>query len=159
MIASIGQGGMGSVWLARRSDGRFERQVAIKFLSIAVGSETGVQRFRRQGRILGQLTHPHIAELIDAGVTDRGEPYLVLEDVEGEPIDKLLRPKIPEFESRIRLFLDDFSPSRMRTPTWSCTATSSRPTSSSTKRVKSSFSTSVSPHCCRGKGLHLRRLG
>ncbi len=49
LIASIGQGGMGSVWLARRSDGRFERQVAIKFLSIAVGSETGVQRFRREG--------------------------------------------------------------------------------------------------------------
>lgn len=106
LMASIGQGGMGSVWLARRSDGRFERQVAIKFLSIAVGSETGVQRFRREGRILGQLTHPHIAELIDAGVTDRGEPYLVLEYVEGEPIDRYCDRRSLSVESRIRLFRD-----------------------------------------------------
>ncbi|MGB9287136.1 MAG: protein kinase domain-containing protein [Terracidiphilus sp.] len=106
LIASIGQGGMGSVWLARRSDGRFERQVAIKFLSIAVGSETGVQRFRREGRILGQLTHPHIAELIDAGVTDRGERYLILEYVEGEPIDVYCDQRSLNVESRIRLFRD-----------------------------------------------------
>jgi serine/threonine-protein kinase len=106
LIASIGQGGMGSVWLARRSDGRFERQVAIKFLSIAVGSETGVQRFRREGRILGQLRHPHIGELIDAGVTDRGEPYLVLEYVDGEPIDKYCDGRSLSIEARIRLFRD-----------------------------------------------------
>lgn len=106
LIAAIGQGGMGSVWLARRSDGRFERQVAIKFLSIAVGSQTGVQRFRREGKILGQLTHPHIAELIDAGVTDRGEPYLVLEYVEGETIDAYCDRRSLSVEARIRLFLD-----------------------------------------------------
>lgn len=106
LIASIGQGGMGSVWLARRSDGRFERQVAIKFLSIAVGNETGVQRFRREGRILGQLTHHHIAKLIDAGLTDRGEPYLVLEYVEGEPIDMYCDRRSMNVDARIRLFRD-----------------------------------------------------
>ena len=84
LLSRIGEGGMGSVWLAERHDGRFERQVAIKFLHFAVGSPASAERFRREGRILGQLAHSHIAELIDAGVTPNGEPYLVLEHVEGE---------------------------------------------------------------------------
>ena len=86
LISPIGQGGMGTVWLAERSDGRFERQVAIKLLHFSVATAGGAGRFEREGRILGQLAHPHIAELIDAGVTS-GEPYLVLEHVDGEPID------------------------------------------------------------------------
>ena len=88
LISPIGEGGMGSVWLAERSDGRFERQVAVKFLRFSIASSGGAERFKREGRILGQLTHPHIAELIDAGITSNGEPYLVLEHVEGEPIDE-----------------------------------------------------------------------
>src|SRR5205814_8882376 len=87
LVAPIGQGGMGSVWLAERSDGRFERRVAIKFLHFSV-AVSGAERFKREGRILGQLLDPHIAELIDAGVTAKGEPYLVLEHVAGEHIDK-----------------------------------------------------------------------
>jgi len=78
LVSPIGQGGMGCVWLAERSDGRFDRRVAIKFLNFSVAATGGVQRFKREGRILGQLTHPHIAELIDVGVTANGEPYLVL---------------------------------------------------------------------------------
>jgi len=88
LISRIGEGGMGTVWLAQRSDGRFERQVAIKFLRFAVASPAAEERFKREGRILGQLVHPHIAELIDAGVTSGGEPYLVLEYVEGQSIDE-----------------------------------------------------------------------
>src|SRR5215470_19085053 len=74
LLSSLGQGGMGSVWLAERNDGRFEREVAIKFLRFSVADSGGLERFKREGRILGQLVHPNIAELIDAGVTDKGEP-------------------------------------------------------------------------------------
>src|SRR3984885_9922522 len=70
--ARIGEGGMGTVWLAERADGRFERQVAIKFVHFTVTSRGVAERFKREGRILGQLRHRHIAELIDAGVTAKG---------------------------------------------------------------------------------------
>lgn len=88
LVSPIGQGGMGTVWLAARADGRFERRVAIKFLRFSLAAAGGAERFKREGRILGRLAHPHIAELIDAGVTPSGEPYLVLEHVEGEQIDE-----------------------------------------------------------------------
>lgn len=105
LISRIGQGGMGSVWLAERSDGRFERQVAVKFLNFALAAQ-GAVRFKREGSILGRLTDPHIAELIDAGVTSNGEPYLVLEHVDGTPIDKYCDDHALEVNARIRLFLD-----------------------------------------------------
>ena len=87
LTSLIGEGGMGTVWLAERSDGRFQRRVAVKFLSIALTGRMGQERFLREGRILGALSHPHIADLVDAGVTETGQPYLVLEHVDGEPID------------------------------------------------------------------------
>ncbi len=108
LISQIGQGGMGSVWLAERSDGRFDRRVAVKFLNFSVAA-TGVQRFKREGRILGQLTHPHIAELIDAGVTANGEPYLVLESVDGKHIDEYCDQHQLHVDARVRLFLDVLS--------------------------------------------------
>ena len=106
LISRVGEGGMGNVWLAERSDGRFERQVAIKFLNFAVASQGAAERFKREGRILGQLTHPHIAELIDAGVTAKGEPYLVLEYVKGEQIDEYCDKHKLGIDGRIELFLD-----------------------------------------------------
>jgi serine/threonine protein kinase len=109
LISLIGRGGMGNVWLAERSDGRFERRVAIKFLNFSVAATGGAQRFKREGKILGQLTHQHIAELIDAGVTGSGEPYLVLENVEGEHIDEFCDHHRLEVEARIGLFLDVLS--------------------------------------------------
>jgi serine/threonine protein kinase len=105
LISPIGQGGMGSVWLAERNDGRFERRVAVKFLNFAVAGG-GTERFKREGRILGQLAHPHIAELIDAGVTSKGEPYLVLEHVEGQHIDEYCDRHELDVDARIRLVLD-----------------------------------------------------
>ena len=84
----IGQGGMGTVWLARRSDGRFEGSVAIKLLNLALLDPVGSERFRREGTVLARLSHPNIARLIDAGVTDDGQPYIVLEYVEGLRIDR-----------------------------------------------------------------------
>ena len=87
LISPIGQGGMGTVWLAERSDGRFERKAAVKFLSASLVGQGAGARFRREGAILGRLSHPNIAELLDAGVSETGQPYLVLEYVEGQPID------------------------------------------------------------------------
>lgn len=109
LISPIGEGGMGRVWLAERSDGRFERRVAIKFLRCSFSAQGGAERFRREGRILGQLAHPHIAELIDAGVSANGEPYLVLEYVEGEWIDQYCDKRSLDLEGRTRLFLDVLS--------------------------------------------------
>ncbi|HEY7302896.1 MAG TPA: serine/threonine-protein kinase [Bryobacteraceae bacterium] len=106
LVSEIGHGGMGSVWLAERSDGRFERQVAIKFLRIALAGRSGEERFKREGCILGKLSHPHIAELIDAGVSSGGQPYLVLEYIEGEHIDRYCDHRALGIEARVRLFLD-----------------------------------------------------
>jgi eukaryotic-like serine/threonine-protein kinase len=109
LISLIGQGGMGSVWLAERSDGRFERRVAVKFLRFSVAAHGGIERFKREGRILGQLSHPNIAELIDAGVDSTGEPYLVLEHVDGLPIHEYCDQNKLDLHARIKLFLDVLS--------------------------------------------------
>jgi serine/threonine protein kinase len=106
LISRIGEGGMGNVWLAERIDGRFERQVAVKFLHFAVASPVAAERFKREGRILGQLADPHIAELIDAGVTSKGEPYHVLEYVDGKLIDEYCGEHALGVNARIELFLD-----------------------------------------------------
>lgn len=106
LVSRIGQGGMGNVWLAKRVDGRFERQVAVKFLHFALASQGAAERFRREGRILGQLRDPHIAELVDAGVTPKGEPYLVLEYVQGHHIDEYCDKQKLGVDARIELFLD-----------------------------------------------------
>ncbi|HTR37463.1 MAG TPA: tetratricopeptide repeat protein [Bryobacteraceae bacterium] len=106
LISPIGQGGMGTVWLAQRSDGRFERKSAIKLLNFALLGGGEEERFRREGKILAQLAHPHIAELLDAGVTSTGQPYLVLEHIEGEPIDVFCDQARLDVRARIQLFLD-----------------------------------------------------
>jgi serine/threonine protein kinase len=106
LISQIGQGGMASVWLAERNDGRFERRVAVKFLNIALVGRGGEERFKREGSILGRLAHPHIAELVDAGVSATSQPYLVLEHVQGEHIDRYCDQRTLDVEARLRLFLD-----------------------------------------------------
>ena len=105
LISHIGEGGMSNVWLAERSDGRFARQVAVKFLRLAVASGGAAERFKREGRILGQVAHPHIAVLIDAGVTAKGEPYLVLEHVKGKQIDEYCDSRKLDVDARIKLSL------------------------------------------------------
>ena len=106
LISLLGQGGMGSVWLAERSDGRFERRVAVKFVNIALAGHGNEPRFKREGAILGRLSHPHIAELMDAGVAENGVPYLVLEYVEGAHIDQYCDEHNLDIPQRLRLFLD-----------------------------------------------------
>ena len=106
LISQISQGGMGSVWLARRSDGRFERQAAVKFVNIALAGAGTEGRFKREGSILGRLAHPHIAELLDAGISSDGRPYLILEYVDGPTIDQYCDQHKLDLEARVRLFLD-----------------------------------------------------
>lgn len=109
LVAPLGEGGMGAVWLAERSDGRFERRVALKFLNIALAGGGGQERFKREGSILGRLTHAHIAQLLDAGVSAAGQPYLVLEHIDGLHIDRYCDEHKLDVEARIRLFLDVLS--------------------------------------------------
>jgi serine/threonine-protein kinase len=102
----IGHGGMGSVWLARRADGRFEGRVAIKLMNAAVRAHISAERITREGQILARLSHPNIARLIDAGVTAQGQPYLVIEYIDGEEIDHWCNRQVLSIEERVRLFLD-----------------------------------------------------
>ena len=104
--ASLGQGGTGSVWRARRVDGRFEGAVAIKLLHLSLIGRAGALRFEREGAILARLTHPNIARLLDAGVTAAGQPYLVLELVEGERIDHHCDARRLDVQQRLALFDD-----------------------------------------------------
>jgi len=102
----LGFGGMGTVWLAHRSDGRFEGQVAVKLLNAALVGHPSEQRFGREGRVLARLQHPNVARLLDAGVEAGRQPYLVLEYVRGQRIDEYCNEHALGIEERIRLFLD-----------------------------------------------------
>lgn len=100
----IGDGGMGSVYLAERADGRFEQTVAIKILRTAARSATRVEYFDAERRILARLEHPGIARLIDGGETASGLPYLVMEYVAGSPITDYCRANRLSIEERLGLF-------------------------------------------------------
>jgi serine/threonine-protein kinase len=102
----LGHGGSGSVWRARRHDGRFEGAVAIKLLHLSLLGRSGADRFQREGAILARLAHPHIARMLDAGITPGGQPYLVLELVEGERIDHYCDTHRLGIEPRLGLFCD-----------------------------------------------------
>ena len=82
----LGRGGMGSVYLAKRVDQTFERQVAIKVARFGFLRGTLVQRIRRERQILARLDHPNIAKLLDAGATESGSPFFAMEYVEGAPL-------------------------------------------------------------------------
>jgi serine/threonine protein kinase len=109
LLSLVGQGGMGSVWLADRSDGRFEGLAAVKLLNASLVGRAGEERFRREGNILARLAHPNIARLVDAGVSPTGQPFLVLEHVQGEPIDGYCDERHLDVEARVGLFLDVLS--------------------------------------------------
>jgi eukaryotic-like serine/threonine-protein kinase len=104
--AVIGQGGMGEVYRAVRADGEFERQVAIKLVRGGLDTRTVLDRFRQEKQILAALQHPHIAQLLDAGATEDGLPYLVIEYVDGIPIDAHCETNNIDLRSRLSIFLD-----------------------------------------------------
>jgi len=104
--AEIGRGGMGSVWRAHRADGRYDGNVAVKFVHAAWIGRSGENQFRTEGTLLGRLGHPNIARLLDAGMLGGTRPYLVLEYVVGDPIDVYCERRALGTEPRLRLFLD-----------------------------------------------------
>jgi eukaryotic-like serine/threonine-protein kinase len=106
LVEPLGHGGSGSVWRARRVDGRFEGEFAIKLLNLALIGRTSEARFRREGNILAGLKHPSIAQLADAGVSPTGQPFLVLEYVDGEQIDTYCDARALSVSQRLNLFLD-----------------------------------------------------
>ena len=105
IVRELGRGGMGSVWLAKRADGRYEGSVAVKFLSGGALLRGSAERFAREGSILARLAHPNIARLIDAGVSADGQRYLVLEYIDGETIDRYCERMALDVTARVRLFL------------------------------------------------------
>ncbi len=105
VIEEIGRGGMGVVYLAQRADGQFEQRVALKLLLVH-SDPAAVERFSRERQILANLEHPRIARLIDGGLTDSGQPFLVMEYVAGLPIDRFCRQHRLGLEQRITLLTE-----------------------------------------------------
>ena len=105
IVKEIGRGGMGTVYLARRADGAFERDAALKLVGSGLDSERFLERFRTERRILASLAHPNIAALLDGGTTEDGLPYLVMEFVDGRPIDVYCREEQASVPEKLRLFL------------------------------------------------------
>jgi eukaryotic-like serine/threonine-protein kinase len=106
LVACLGRGGMGAVYRARRVDAEYENEVAIKLVRAGFGTDLVLQRFRAERQILANLGHPNIARLLDGGATEGGEPFLVLELVDGEPIDEYCDKHILSIGERLRLFRD-----------------------------------------------------
>jgi non-specific serine/threonine protein kinase/serine/threonine-protein kinase len=103
LLAEIGRGGMGAVYRAERDDGRFRKQVAVK-VTTALNSSELLRRFRVEQQILAALEHPNIARLLDAGVSNDGLPYIVMEYVEGIPIHRYANELRLPLADRLRLF-------------------------------------------------------
>ena len=104
ILREIGHGGMGAVYLAERDDEHYRQQVAIKLIKPGVGGEAVRKRFRNEMQILADLNHPNVARLLDGGETADGVPYLVMEYVEGRPLDAFCEEQQLAIEDRLQLF-------------------------------------------------------
>jgi len=104
LVERIGRGGMGAVYRARRADGEFEQEVALKLIKRGLDSEEILGRFRSERQILARLEHPNIARFLDGGLTDDGRPWFTLELVDGVPIDRYCEERHLSVEERLDLF-------------------------------------------------------
>lgn len=105
VVRRIGRGGMASVYSAERADGRYHQQAALKLLRRGLDTEDLLRRFREEREILARLEHPHIARLLDGGMAPDGRPFLVMELVEGLPIDEYCAEHGLSLTERLRLFV------------------------------------------------------
>ncbi|MBX3690719.1 serine/threonine-protein kinase [Dokdonella sp.] len=105
LVDELGVGGMGAVYLAERADGHFDQRAAIKLIRGIPSPETFVH-FARERQILATLQHPNIARLLDGGATPGGQPYFVMEHVDGVPIDRYCREQALGLAARLALFID-----------------------------------------------------
>ena len=104
LLRRIGRGGMGSVYLAERDDEQYRKQVAIKVITFGLDYEEVRRRFRHERQILATLDHPHIAKLLDGGTTEDGLPYVVMDFVDGLPIDQYCEQQELGVSKRLELF-------------------------------------------------------
>ncbi len=104
LLRLLGEGGMGAVYLAERADEAYHQQVAVKMARSGGLTEEGKRRFSRERQALAQLQHPHVARLLDGGVTDDGAPFLVMEYVDGTHIDDYCREHSLTIQKRLLLF-------------------------------------------------------
>ena len=104
MIHELGQGGMGVVYLCVRDDDQIKHRVAIKLVKRGMDTEQVLQRFELERQLLAAMNHPGIARLFDAGQTEDGLPYLVMEYVEGQPIDEYCDTRRLSIADRLALF-------------------------------------------------------
>lgn len=105
LLRLVGSGGMGVVYDAERDDAQFRMRVALKLLHRGAESALAVRRFRYERQILASLQHPNIAALLDGGMTEEGQPYLVMEYVDGVPITEAARNRALDVRARVRLML------------------------------------------------------
>jgi eukaryotic-like serine/threonine-protein kinase len=105
LVSVLGRGGAGTVFLGERADRQFSGKVAVKVVDRSQAADLGM-RFRAERQILASLNHPNIARLIDAGETDDGQPYLVMEYVEGQPLDQYCDERKLDLRKRLKLFMD-----------------------------------------------------
>jgi len=105
VLEEVGRGGMGAVYSAERADGVYQQRVALKILQESTFTPSMAERFRRERQILARLQHPGIARLLDGGVMPDGRPYLVLEYIDGERLDRYCDTKHLDVDARLRLFL------------------------------------------------------
>ncbi len=106
LLSELGRGGMGTVWLAERSDAGFQQQVALKLLKRGLDSDEILRRFLAERAILARLNHPNIAHLIDGGVSASGRPWFAMERVEGEPITQWCDARRLPVSERLGRFLE-----------------------------------------------------
>lgn len=104
IIEPLGEGGMGTVYRAARADEQYEKQVAIKIVKHGLDTPFALDRFRAERQILANLEHPNIARLLDGGATENGLPYVVMELIDGLPIDRFCDSHQLSIEERLRLF-------------------------------------------------------
>ena len=100
----LGRGGMGTVYLADRADGAYRARAALKILHRGLDTDEIVRRFKAERQILASLEHPYIAELLDGGSTPDGRPFLVMEYIQGTPIDEFCDDQRWDVRNRLRLF-------------------------------------------------------
>ena len=105
ILRTLGEGGMGTVYLAERDDDQYKRRVAIKVLRAALSRSPELQAlFRRERQILADLDHPNIARMLDGGITPAGSPYLVMEYIDGAALDAYCRDRNLGLDARLGLF-------------------------------------------------------
>ncbi|MGE0554019.1 MAG: protein kinase [Gemmatimonadales bacterium] len=104
LVSRLGRGGMGAVYVGLRADDSYHRRVAVKLIRAGMDVGAVLERFRHERQILGALHHPNIATLIDGGSTEDGWPFLVMEYVEGESLDRYCHKQGLSIAERVRLF-------------------------------------------------------